>query len=120
MARRSSNEQPDLPDKRVVPELRLEQSSNLTTGTSGLPKPAIVPTPKPVYNNTVNVRSKLGPTQIIWFGSKSKRRYEWNVHTPVVAVNREDVDELLTKKLHNNPCCGGQLFPQANYVFELA
>lgn len=88
-----------------------------------LPKPAplvVEPTlvePKKVsYNNLVPLRSRMGETQMIFIG-KSGIRYEWNRGSTVM-VEPEDVDVLITKKLHNAPCCGGEQFTQANYLFE--
>jgi len=48
-------------------------------------------------------------------GPNSGKRYTWERAGAVVAVNEEDAELLLQKKLGEKPCCGGS----PNYLFSI-
>jgi len=49
----------------------------------------------------------------------SGRMYIWPRAGSKIPVLASDAPSLLTKKLHNSPCCGGGNYPDANLLFEL-
>jgi hypothetical protein len=83
-------------------------------------KPAIVIPEAPKYNkgisNTILIRSRIDAIYKT-IGAVSGRAYVFNGGGSVVDVNKEDVDELLSRR-KGNSCCGGTNVP--NPVFELA
>jgi len=47
-------------------------------------------------------------------GKVSGKQYVWPKAGAIVSVDERDVEELLTKKLGSNPCCGGSI----NWLFK--
>lgn len=82
-------------------------------------KPAIV-IPEPItYNkgisNTILIRSKVDAIYKV-IGAVSGRQYIFNGGGSMLYVNKEDVDELLSKH-RGKSCCGGG--STQNFIFEL-
>lgn len=82
-------------------------------------KPAIVISETPKYNkgisNTISIRSRIDALYKT-IGAVSGRAYVFTGGGSVVDVNKEDVDELLSRR-KGNGCCGGT--NTQNFVFEL-
>jgi hypothetical protein len=68
-------------------------------------------------SNRVSVRLRL-PARYIRVGPVSGERYEWDYAGSSVDVLSEDVDGLLSLKMGEGACCGGQTGPF--FLFELA
>ena len=85
-------------------------------------KPAIVIPVVPKYNkgisNTIQIRSKVDATYKTT-GAVSGRAYVFNGGGSVVEVNKEDVDELLSRR-KGRSCDGCSGITTPNSVFELA
>jgi hypothetical protein len=82
-------------------------------------KPTIVIPEAPKYNkgisNTIQIRSRIDAIYKT-IGAVSGRAYVFNGGGSVVDVDKEDVDELLSRR-KGNSCCGGTNVP--NPIFEL-
>jgi hypothetical protein len=87
---------------------------NQPTQISGEEKPVVASKSTTAYNNTISVQS-LFPAHLKYTGRKSGKEYEWFNPGDVVAVNSEDVPELLSKTIGERLCCGNQ----PNSVFQI-
>ena len=64
--------------------------------------------PVSTYNSSKKVKLQLKiSARVISFGSETGKRYEWERAGAVVEVDEEDVTELLSKRLGDKACCGG-------------
>lgn len=82
-------------------------------------KPAIVIPEAPKYNkgisNTIQLRSTLDAIYKT-IGAVSGREYVFYGGGSIVDVNKEDVDEFLSRR-RGRSCCGGN--PTQSFIFEL-
>ncbi len=84
---------------------------------SRIKKKAIVEetVPTVTINQEVLVQSLL-EAHLFYTGKVSGRQYEWLKAGDTVMVLVDDSEELLSKRLGGNPCCGN---PVGNKIFEI-
>ena len=84
---------------------------------SRMKKKAIVEetVPTVTINQEVLVQSLL-EAHLFYTGKVSGRQYEWLKAGDTVSVLVGDSEELLSKRLGGNPCCGN---PVGNKIFEI-
>jgi len=68
-------------------------------------------------NTEVAVRS-VYPSRLVYVGTTSGQRYEWEDAGAIVMVLSEDVPPLLSKRIGSKSCCGA-LNEDGNKVFDL-
>ena len=66
-------------------------------------------------NQEVLVQSLL-EAHLTYTGRSSGKQYEWLKAGDTVSVLVDDSEELLSKRLGGNPCCGN---PMGNKIFEI-
>lgn len=63
-------------------------------------------------SETVNLQLQVS-ARVKLTGKVSGKQYVWPKSGAIIPVNKEDVNDLLKKKLGEKPCCGGK----PNYLF---
>lgn len=79
-------------------------------------KPTVATKSTATYNNTTNIQS-IFPAHLKYTGLISGKSYEWEQAGAIVAVNSEDVPDLLSKRIGATGCCGGN--SDGNKVFQV-
>jgi len=64
-------------------------------------------------SETVNLQLQVS-ARVKLTGKVSGKQYVWPKSGAIIPVNKEDVDDLLKKKLGEKPCCGGSI----NWLFK--
>ena len=81
-------------------------------------KPAVADKPKASYNLGVKSIQSVFSAHLKYVGVASGKLYEWDKAGAIVAVDEADVDDLLSKRIGERGCCGGN--ENGNILFQLA
>ena len=92
-----------------------KSSHKYTTNVVPKIKSAVVETVPTVTISNRNVQSLID-AHLIYDGQVSGRHYEWSKAGAIVAVDEQDIPELLSKRLGGKQCCGDG---DGNRIFEL-
>ena len=66
--------------------------------------------------STVRYIQSQYPARIRYEGKTTGKWYVWERSGAVIPVDTLDADEILSKVMNNNPCCGSRRIPQPKFV----